>query len=76
MKIAKAGSKANKTGGLLFAASLSVHVSPASFFKNVFLGIKSAGHRFEEISRTSHAKDHPFMSSEGQYLKGVFCRII
>lgn len=76
MKLAKAGAKVTKKGGLLFAASCSVHVSPASFFKNVFLGIKSAGHRFEEISRTSHAKDHPFMSSEGQYLKGVFCRII
>jgi len=75
MKLAQAGAKVTKKGGILFAASCSVHVQPPSFFKAVFSGIQSTGRGYEEISRTSHAKDHPFIFSEGEYLKGVFCKI-
>ena len=75
MKLAQAGAKVTKKGGILFAASCSVHVQPPSFFKAVFLGIQSTGRGYKEISRTSHAKDHPFIFSEGEYLKGVFCKI-
>ena len=75
MKLAQAGAKVTKKGGILFAASCSVHVQPPSFFKAVLSGIKSTGRGYEEISRTSHAKDHPFIFSEGEYLKGVFCKI-
>jgi len=75
MKLAQAGAKVTKKGGILFAASCSVHVQPLSFFKAVFSGIQSTGRGYEEINRTSHAKDHPFIFSEGEYLKGVFCKI-
>ena len=75
MKLAQAGAKVTKKGGILFAASCSVHVQPPSFFKAVFSGIQSTGRGYEEISRTSHAKDHPFIFREGEYLKGVFCKI-
>ena len=74
MKLAQAGAKVTKKGGILFAASCSVHVQPQSFFKAVFLGIQSTGRGYEEISRTSHAKDHPFIFSEGEYLKGCFAK--
>ncbi len=76
MKLARAGAKVTKKGGILFAASCSVHVTKSSFFESVFLGIRSAGCRFEEISRTGHAKDHPFIFREGEYLKGVFCEVV
>ena len=75
MRLAKAGAKVTKKGGILFAASCSVHVQPANFFKAIFSGIRSTGRGYEEISRTSHAEDHPFIFNEGEYLKGVFCTI-
>ncbi len=76
MKLARAGAKVTKKGGILFAASCSVHVTKSSFFESVFLGIRSAGCGFEEISRTGHAKDHPFTFEEGEYLKGIFCEVL
>ena len=75
MKLAQAGAKVTKKEGILFAASCSVHVQPLSFFKAIFSGIRSAGRGYEEITRTSHAKDHPYIFSEGEYLKGMFCKI-
>ena len=75
MKLAQAGAKVTKKEGILFAASCSVHVQPPSFFKAIFSGIRSAGRGYEEITRTSHAKDHPYIFSEGEYLKGMFCKI-
>ena len=74
-KLAQAGAKITKKGGILFAASCSVHVQPLDFYKAVFSGIHSARRGYEEISRTGHAKDHPFTFREGEYLKGVFCEI-
>ena len=74
-KLARAGTKVTKKGGILFAASCSVHIQAANFYKAVFLGIQSAGREYEEIDRTGHATDHPVKLSQGEYLKGVFCKI-
>ena len=74
-KLAQAGAKVTKKGGILFAASCSVHVQTTNFYKAVFAGIHSARRGYEEISRTGHAKDHPLTFREGEYLKGVFCKI-
>ncbi len=74
-KLIQAGARVTKKGGILFGASCSVHVQPENFYKAVFLGIRSADRGYEEISRSGHAKDHPFTFSEGEYLKGVFCKI-
>jgi 23S rRNA (cytosine1962-C5)-methyltransferase len=74
-KLVQAGAKVTKRGGILFGASCSVHVQTDDFYKAVFSGIHSTGREYEEIGRTSHAKDHPFIFKEGEYLKGIFCKI-
>lgn len=74
-KLAQAGAKLTKKGGILFAASCSVHIQTPNFYKTVFSGIYSAGRRYKEMSRTGHAKDHPITFSQGEYLKGIFCEI-
>jgi len=75
-KLVQAGARVTKKGGILFGASCSVHVKSDNFYKSVFLGIRSAGRGYEEISRSGHAQDHPFIFSEGEYLKGIFCKIV
>ena len=75
MRLVQAGAKVTKKGGILFAASCSVHVEAANFYKAVFSGILSTGRKYVEINRTGHGKDHPIKFSEGEYLKGVFCKI-
>ena len=74
-KLAQAGAKVTKKGGILFTASCSVHVQTDNFYKAVFSGIHSTGRGYKEIGRAGHAKDHPFTFREGEYLKGVFCKI-
>jgi 23S rRNA (cytosine1962-C5)-methyltransferase len=75
-KLAEAGARVTAKDGIVFAASCSVHVKAQDFYQAVLSGIKFAGREYEEISRTGHAKDHPVSFSQGEYLKGVFCRII
>ena len=75
-KLAEAGARVSAKDGILFAASCSVHVKAHNFYEAVFSGIQSSGRGYEEIRRTGHAKDHPVAFSQGEYLKGVFCRII
>ena len=75
MRLAQAGAKVTKKDGILFAASCSVHVEAANFYQAVSSGILSTGRKYVEISRTGHGKDHPIKFSEGEYLKGIFCRI-
>ena len=76
IKLVEAGARVITGGGILFAASCSAQVKSQDFYKAVFLGIQSSGRKFEEIRRTGHGKDHPVVFSQGEYLKGVFCRII
>ena len=75
MRLVQAGTKVTKKGGILFAASCSVHVEATNFYKAVFSGILSTGRKYVEINRTGHGKDHPIKFSEGEYLKGIFCRV-
>ena len=75
-KLAEAGTRVIAKDGILFAASCSVHVKAHNFYKAVFSGIQSSGRKYEEVRRTGHAKDHPVTFSQGEYLKGIFCRII
>ena len=74
-KLVEAGARVTAKDGILFAASCSVHVEAHRFFKAVFSGIHSAGREYKEIRRTGHAKDHPIIFSQGEYLKGIFCSI-
>ena len=74
-KLVEAGAKVTVKGGILFAASCSVHVKAPNFYTAVFLGIQSARREYKELCRTGHAKDHPAIFGGGEYLKGVFCRI-
>ena len=74
-KLVEAGARVSAKGGILFAASCSVHVKAQNFYEAVFSGIQSSGRGYEEIRRTGHAKDHPVVFSQGEYLKGAFCRI-
>ena len=74
-KLAQAGAKVTKSGGILFTASCSVHVQTDRFYEAVFSGIRSTGRGYKEIGRAGHAKDHPFTFREGEYLKGIFCEI-
>ena len=74
-KLVEAGANVTVKGGILFAASCSVHVKAPNFYTAVFSGIQSARREYKELCRTGHAKDHPAIFSGGEYLKGVFCRI-
>jgi 23S rRNA (cytosine1962-C5)-methyltransferase len=74
-RLAKAGAKRTKPGGLLFAASCSAPVEAWEFYRAVDLGIRNAGRTYEEIERTGHAIDHPVAFREGAYLKGIYCRV-
>jgi len=74
-KLVEAGARVTAKNGTLFAASCSVHVKAHNFYKAVFSGIQSAGRKYKEQRRTGHAKDHPVIFGEGEYLKSVFCNI-
>lgn len=74
-KLVEAAAKVSTKNGILFAASCSVHVKSYDFYKAVFAGIHSAGRKCQEIRRTGHADDHPVTFSQGEYLKGIFCKI-
>jgi len=65
-----------RAGGFLFAASCSRHVSRKEFFQAVFSGVKSAGREYEVIQQTGHAVDHPVSFPEGEYLKGIYLKIL
>ncbi|MBT5551124.1 MAG: class I SAM-dependent rRNA methyltransferase [Nitrospina sp.] len=71
--LAKAG--AQLTSGMLYTASCSAHVPADEFYEAVYLGVRSAGKKFEEIARTGHAPDHPATFSEAFYLKSAYIKI-
>ena len=76
IKLVEAGSRVSEKGGILYAASCSVQVKAHDFYNAVFAGIKSSGREYVEILRTGHSNDHPVTFTQGEYLKGIFCRII
>jgi 23S rRNA (cytosine1962-C5)-methyltransferase len=64
--------------GLLFTFSCSYHVSADLFQKIVFSAAEDAGKRVQVLSRRGHPPDHPFglYHPEGEYLKGLICRVL
>ena len=72
-RLAQAG--AQLTSGVLFAASCSAHVPAFEFYDAVYLGIRSAGKKFEEIAKTGHSQDHPASFPEAFYLKSTYIKI-
>jgi len=66
-----------KKEGLLFTFSCSHHMSWDLFQKIVFAAAVDAGKRVQMLSRRGHPVDHPtdLYHPEGEYLKGLICRV-
>jgi 23S rRNA (cytosine1962-C5)-methyltransferase len=66
------------SGGILFTMSCSGSVSADLFQKVVFGASIDAGKDVQVLERLSQAADHPTLLSfpEGDYLKGMACRIL
>jgi 23S rRNA (cytosine1962-C5)-methyltransferase len=67
-----------KKEGLLFTFSCSQHISWNLFQKIVFSAALDAGRKVQVLSRRGHPIDHPFhlFHPEGEYLKGLICRVL
>jgi 23S rRNA (cytosine1962-C5)-methyltransferase len=67
-----------REGGLLLTFSCSHHVSVDLFQKIVFAAAVDAGKSVQVLNRLGHPVDHPFDLShpEGEYLKGLLCRVV
>jgi 23S rRNA (cytosine1962-C5)-methyltransferase len=63
--------------GLLFTFSCSHHMSWDLFQKIVFSAALDSGRSVQLLSRIGHPWDHPINLShpEGEYLKGLICRV-
>jgi len=66
-----------KPDGLLFTASCSSHISADLFQKIIFAAAKDAKRDLQILTKTGHPVDHPtsIYHPEGEYLKGLFCRV-
>jgi 23S rRNA (cytosine1962-C5)-methyltransferase len=64
-------------GGILATFSCSGLVSSDLFQKIVFGASIDAGREVQVLERMSQSKDHPVLLSfpEGEYLKGLVCRV-
>jgi 23S rRNA (cytosine1962-C5)-methyltransferase len=67
-----------KKEGLLFTFSCSHHMGWDLFQKVVFSAAVDAGRRVQFLSRIGHPVDHPIDLNhpEGEYLKGLICRVL
>jgi 23S rRNA (cytosine1962-C5)-methyltransferase len=67
-----------KEEGLLLTFSCSHHVSVDLFQKIVFAAAVDAGKNVQVLNRLGHPVDHPFDLNhpEGEYLKGLLCRVV
>lgn len=65
-------------GGTLFTMSCSGLVSPDLFQKVVFGASADAGRQVQVLERLWQSADHPLLLSfpEGEYLKGLVCRVL
>jgi 23S rRNA (cytosine1962-C5)-methyltransferase len=66
-----------RPGGYLITFSCSGLVSPDLFQKIIFGAALDAGREAQIIERLSQSSDHPVLLSfpEGEYLKGLVCRV-
>ena len=67
-----------KKEGLLFTFSCSHHMSWDLFQKIVFSAAVDSGKRVQLLGRMGHPIDHPIdlCHPEGEYLKGLICRVV
>ncbi|HID87667.1 MAG TPA: 23S rRNA (cytosine(1962)-C(5))-methyltransferase RlmI, partial [Anaerolineae bacterium] len=67
-----------RPGGILFTFSCSGLVSPDLFQKVVFGASVDDGRDVQIIERLSQGPDHPVLLAfpEGEYLKGLVCRVM
>ena len=65
------GTQLVRSGGRLFSASCSVHVSLEEFSKAVQNGVATAQKQLTEIRVNGHAIDHPIQFTEARYLKSI-----
>jgi 23S rRNA (cytosine1962-C5)-methyltransferase len=67
-----------KSEGLLFTFSCSHHVTWDLFQKIVFSAAVNARRRVQLLGRRGHPIDHPInlYHPEGEYLKGLICRVL
>lgn len=65
-------------GGFLFTFSCSSYIDSGLFQKIIFAAAKDAKRKVQILERTSHAFDHPVSvyHPEGEYLKGLLCRVL
>ncbi|MBI4387667.1 MAG: class I SAM-dependent rRNA methyltransferase, partial [Candidatus Omnitrophica bacterium] len=65
-------------GGLLFTSSCSSYIDPSLFQKIIFGAAKDAKREVQILTKTSHPFDHPInvYHPEGEYLKGLLCRVL
>jgi 23S rRNA (cytosine1962-C5)-methyltransferase len=66
-----------RPGGTLITFSCSGLVTPDLFQKIVFGAAVDAGRDVQIVERLSQSSDHPVLLSfpEGEYLKGLVCRV-
>ena len=66
-----------RPGGILATFSCSGRISPDLFQKIVFGAALDAGREVQILEKLSHPPDHPILLSfpEGEYLKGLVCRV-
>jgi 23S rRNA (cytosine1962-C5)-methyltransferase len=67
-----------KKEGFLFTFSCSQHISWSLFQKIVFSAALDSGKKVQVLSRRGHPIDHPvnLCHPEGEYLKGMICRVL
>lgn len=65
-------------GGVLATFSCSHHITPVLFGQIVYAAVSDSGRKAQIITRTAHQPDHPVnvCHREGEYLKGIFLRVI
>ena len=66
-----------REGGILFTFSCSHHITWDLFTKILFSAAVDAGKKVQLLSRRGHPIDHPvnLCHPEGEYLKGLVCRV-
>jgi 23S rRNA (cytosine1962-C5)-methyltransferase len=74
LRLAKAGARCTREGGLLLAASCSAQVGANEFYRAVDLGIRATGRSYQKLLKTGHPLDHPVSFKEGAYLKAIYCQ--
>lgn len=67
-----------REGGVLFTFSCSGAISADLFQKVVFRASLDAGRDVQVLERLTQSSDHPVLLSfpEGEYLKGLVCRVV